>query len=126
MADTAHPAQREWLCLLFALPTKQAHARVQAWRRLQRAGAVLLKNSAYVLPASTEGREDLEWIKQEIVSSGGQAMGLAARAPDAPTEADSVAAFRAARSGEFEGVTAAATKPRRLRARGSARRPGPQ
>src|SRR6516225_1475143 len=106
MSDSTEIPRREWLCLLFFLPTKRGHARVQAWRRLQRAGAVLLKNSAYVLPASPESREDLEWIKQEIVSSGGQAMVLISRAPDAAAEEDIVAAFRAARSRDFEVLAA--------------------
>src|SRR5215510_5624486 len=114
MNDTTNTVGREWLCLLFLLPTKQAHARVQAWRRLQRAGAVLLKNSAYVLPASAEAREDLEWIKQEIVSSGGQAMVLLAREPDTPTEDEIVAAFRAARGRDFEELTADADKLLRI------------
>src|SRR5689334_8776143 len=125
MKDTESAPGREWLCLLFLLPAKRAHARVQAWRRLQRAGAVLLKNSAYVLPASGEAREDLEWIKQEIVSSGGQAMVLVARAPDTATEDEIVSAFRAARTRDFEGLTADATKLIRLarhRSAGSAGR----
>src|SRR5262245_23507059 len=109
---------REWLCLLFFLPTKRAHARVQAWRRLQRAGAVLLKNSAYFLPASPESREDLEWIKQEIASSDGEAMVLTSRAPDAATEDEIVAAFRAARSRDFEALAKdAASLIRRARQR---------
>src|SRR5262245_37534585 len=124
MTDTTSAPGREWLCLLFLLPTKRAHARVQAWRRLQRAGAVLLKNSAYVLPASAEAREDLEWIKQEIVSSGGQAMVLVARAPDAPTEDEIVAAFRAARSRDFEELTADAATLLRLARQRSARSAG--
>ena len=114
MVDTAAAPGRDWLCLLFLLPAKRAHARVQAWRRLQRAGAVLLKNSAYLLPASAEAREDLEWIKQEIVSSGGQAMVLVARAPDAATEDEIVAAFRTARSRDFEQLRADAGKLIRL------------
>src|SRR5262245_14477556 len=122
MVDTLQSAHREWLCLLFVLPAKRAHARVQAWRRLQRAGAVLLKNSAYVLPASPESREDFEWIKQEVVSSGGQAIVLAARAPDAPTEEEIVAAFRAARTRDFEALTSDATRlVRRARQRSAGR-----
>jgi hypothetical protein len=124
MDNTRHEAGGEWLCLLFLLPAKRADARVQAWRRLQRAGAVLLKNSAYVLPASAEAREDFEWIKQEIVSSGGQAMVLVARATDAPTEDEIVAAFRAARSRDFEALTADAAKLIRLARQRSAGRAG--
>ena len=126
MVDTDNSPRREWLCLLFFLPTKRAHARVQAWRRLQRAGAVRLKNSAYVLPASPESREDFEWIKQEIVSSGGQAMVLATRAPDAPTEEEIVAAFRAARGRDFEALHADAAKLLRLARQRSAGNAGRQ
>src|SRR5215467_10663431 len=102
--DELHDIGREWLCLLFYLPARRAQVRVQAWRRLQRIGAVLLANSAYVLPASTEGREDFEWIKREIVGSGGQAVVLAVRAPNASTDDEVVAAFRAARSRDFEAL----------------------
>jgi hypothetical protein len=126
MSDTDQATGREWLCLLFFLPARRAHARVQAWRRLQRAGAVLLKNSAYVLPASTESREDFEWIKQEIVSSGGEAMVLAMRAADPPTENEIVGAFRAARNRDFESLTADAAKLVRLARRGSAGSAGRQ
>jgi len=95
---------REWLCLLFYLPARRAQARVQAWRRLQRIGAVLLANSAYVLPASPEGREDFEWIKREIVGAGGDATVLVARAPDVGTDDAIIGAFRAVRSRDFEAL----------------------
>ena len=52
----------DWLLLLHFLPTAKAQARVQAWRRLQRVGAVALKHSAYALPHSPESREDFEDI----------------------------------------------------------------
>src|SRR5262245_49131884 len=118
--DERHEVGRDWLCLLFYLPANRAKARVQTWRRLQRIGAVLLANSAYVLPASAEGREDFEWIKREIVSSGGQAVVLVARAPDSATDDDVVAAFRTARGRDFEALAADATKLLRLARRSSA------
>src|SRR5262245_64832303 len=80
MTPDVRPDTRDWLLLLFFLPSKQAHARVQAWRRLQRAGAVLLNNSAYVLPHTAESREDFEWIRGEIETAGGLATVLVARA----------------------------------------------
>jgi hypothetical protein len=101
---------REWLLLLFFLPAREAHARVQAWRRLQRIGAVSLKNSAYVLPESPESREDFEWIRNEIVARGGQAMVLAAAAPGPATSDEIVGAFRAARSRDFEALAAGASR----------------
>src|SRR5438094_5252844 len=87
-------AEIDWLLLLYFLPAKRAHARVQAWRRLQRVGAVSVRNSAYVLPPSSESREDVEWIRNEIVASGGEAMVLIARAADRAAHDELVEAFR--------------------------------
>ena len=42
-------------------------------RRLQRLGAVALKNSVYLLPRRTETREDFEWLVREIQAEGGEA-----------------------------------------------------
>ena len=115
-------AERQWLLLLFFLPTKQAHARVQAWRRLQRIGAVLLKNSAYALPLSAESREDFEWIKNDIVASGGQAIVLVARAPDRAGDDEIVGAFRHARRHDFEALkSVASTLLKRASGTGAAR-----
>jgi len=108
--ETSARADQEWLLLLYVLPSKHAHARVQAWRRLQRVGAVSLKNSAYALPQSSESREDFEWIKNEIVAGGGQAIILVARAPEQATYDDVVGAFRAARSRDFEALAIDASK----------------
>src|SRR5262245_46751766 len=99
----------EWLLLLYLLPSKAADARVQAWRRLQRIGAVSLKNSAYVLPNSSEAREDFEWIKNEVVESGGEAVVLIARAPDQTTHEELVNALQLARRKDFEDLAADAT-----------------
>jgi len=103
-------AETEWLLLLYFLPAKRAHARVQAWRRLQRVGAISVRNSAYVLPHSPESREDFEWIKNEVVASGGEAMVFAARAPDRAAYDELVDAFRAARAKDFEQLAGEASK----------------
>src|SRR6476659_9078642 len=95
----------EWLLLLHFLPSAKAKARVQAWRRLQRIGAVSLKNSAYALPNSPESREDFEWIRNEVVTAGGQAIVLVASAPDQATLDDVTNAFRAARAADFSAIT---------------------
>jgi hypothetical protein len=77
---------------------------VKVWRRLQRIGAVLLKNSAWVMPESDEAREDFEWLKGEVAASGGEAMVLVAHAPRPTTEDEIVDAFRAARTRDFEAL----------------------
>ena len=103
-------ADTEWLLLLYFLPARSAPARVQAWRRLQRVGAVTVRNSAYVLPQSPESREDFEWIKSEVVAGGGEAMVLAARATDTAAQQELVDAFRAARATDFEELAGEASK----------------
>lgn len=99
-----------WLLLVYCLRAKSTGTRVQAWRRLQRIGAVLLKNSAYALPNSPESREDFEWVKNEIIGSGGQAMVFIARAPDQATEDEIVEAFRAARTPDYVALAADASR----------------
>src|SRR5580765_3148975 len=110
----------DWLLLLHFLPSSKAQARVQAWRRLQRVGAVSLKNSAYALPCSPETREDFEWIRKEVVAAGGQAIVLVARAPDQATLDDVTNAFRSARAADF---TAIVVEARALLKRARGRRP---
>src|SRR5689334_507650 len=98
---TDHSRGADWLLLLHFLPTSKAQARVQAWRRLQRVGAVSLNNSAYALPNSPDAREDFEWIRNEVADAGGQAMVLIAQAPDQTTLDNLTNAFRAARANDF-------------------------
>ena len=99
-----------WLLLIYQLPSRQSPARVKVWRRLQRIGAVLLKNSAWAMPESDEAREDLEWLKAEIVASGGEAMVLVGHASQQATQEEIVAAFRDARAKDFEALRKDATK----------------
>jgi hypothetical protein len=110
----------DWLLLLHFLPTSKAQARVQAWRRLQRVGAVSLNNSAYALPNSPESREDFEWIRNEVIAAGGQAMILVAQAPDQTTLDDVTNAFRAARASDFSAI---ADEARAVLKRASSRQP---
>lgn len=98
------PDGASWLLLIYQLPARYSRARVQAWRRLQRLGAVGLKNSAYVLPDSAEAREDFAWIRNDINGLGGQAMVLFARAPDAATRDEIVAMFRSDRGRAFSAL----------------------
>ncbi len=91
-----------WLLLVHQLPAKPSKLRVKTWRRLQGVGSVLVKNSVYVLPNSTERREDFEWIRAEIVAQGGEAVVFAADAVDDLADAEVVDAFSAARRGDWE------------------------
>ncbi len=100
-----------WLLLTHQLPNEPSNLRVKVWRKLQALGAVPIKNSIYVLPNKRSTREDFEWLRDEILQSGGAATVFAgdsiaekddkeivrdfheARAKDYGTLAESVEAF---------------------------------
>ena len=66
-------AGTRWLLLIHQIPPKPDYLRVKIGRRLQRVGAVAIKNSVYVLPSTAEALEDFQWIVREIEEGGGDA-----------------------------------------------------
>ncbi|HMC57338.1 MAG TPA: chromate resistance protein ChrB domain-containing protein [Gemmatimonadaceae bacterium] len=62
-----------WLLLIHQLPPEPAYIRVKVRRRLQKLGAVPLKNSVYVLSETDAHLEDFQWLASEIVGDGGEA-----------------------------------------------------
>jgi len=63
-----------WLLLIHQLPAKPDYLRVKVWRRLQRIGAVAMKNAVWALPRSDVALEDFHWLLKEIAADGGEAM----------------------------------------------------
>src|SRR5436190_9102148 len=96
----------EWILLIHQLPPKPTNLRVRIWRKLQKLGAVAIKNSVYVLPANEKTHEDFQWLKQEIESAGGEATVFQAASVEGATDEEIVAAFRKARDEEFAAIAA--------------------
>ena len=96
----------EWILLIHQLPPKPTNLRVRIWRKLQKLGAVAIKNSVYVLPANEKTHEDFQWLKQEIESAGGDATVFQAASVEGATDDEIIAAFRKARDEEFAAITA--------------------
>jgi hypothetical protein len=96
----------EWLLLVHQLPPRPTSLRVRIWRKLQKLGAVSLKNSVYVLPAGDKTHEDFQWLKQEVESAGGEATVLRAASVEGATDDELVALFRGQRADEYARVTA--------------------
>ena len=90
-----------WLILIHRIPPKPGYLRVKIWRRLQGVGAISLKNSVYVLPKSEQAREDLQWIAQEIVRSGGEAVLCESRFVDGISDADIEKTFTDVRESDY-------------------------
>src|SRR5215210_574462 len=98
--------QPDWILLIHQLPPKPTNLRVRIWRKLQKLGAVSIKNSVYVLPFNEKMHEDFQWLKQEIESSGGEATVFRAGSVEGATDEEIISAFRKERDEEFARLTA--------------------
>ncbi len=63
----------KWLFLVHRINTLNSKERVLTWRLTKKAGAVLYRNSVYVLPYSEECLEDFQWLAQQIKDNKGEA-----------------------------------------------------
>ncbi len=86
------------------IPPKPDYFRVKVRRRLQRMGAVPLKNSVYLLPAREETMEDFQWLLREVRSEGGEATLCRAEVLDGIADAGIVALFRAERGADYAAI----------------------
>src|SRR5829696_6735307 len=99
-------ANQEWILLIHQLPPKPTNLRVRTWRKLQKLGAVSIKNSVYVLPFNEKTHEDFQWLRQEIEASGGEVTVLRAGAVEGTTDEEIISAFRQARDEEYARLAA--------------------
>lgn len=97
-----------WLLLIHQIPPKPDYLRVKIGRRLQRVGAVAVKNSVYVLPDRAETLEDFQWVRSEIIEGGGDASICRAEFVDGLTNDQIEYLFRSARDSEYADVAEAA------------------
>jgi len=97
-----------WLLLIHQIPPKPNYFRVKIWRRLQRLGAVGIKNSVYALPSNDQAHEDLNWVLREIVEGGGDASLVEARFIEGLGDEQVKEMFRSARDADYQGIAAEA------------------
>lgn len=95
------PKDARWLLLVHQIPPKPSYFRAKVGRRLQKLGAVAIKNSVYVLPASEQTQEDLQWATREIVAEGGDATLCAASLVEGMRDEQVEALFVAAREADY-------------------------
>ena len=98
----------EWILLLHHLPPKPDYFRVRIRRNLQQLGAVGLKNSAYVLPASERSRREFEQLAAAIRRDGGEAVVAETRILSGISSAELAARFRGESDAAYAEVTSAA------------------
>ena len=90
-----------WLLLIHQIPPRPAYFRAKVGRRLQRLGAVPIKNAVYVLPSNEQTREDLQWVAREIAQEGGEATVCEANLVDGLSDEQVEALFQKARDADF-------------------------
>jgi hypothetical protein len=103
-------SSNRWLLLIHQIPPKPDYFRVKVRRRLQRIGAVALKNSVYVLPHRNEATEDFRWLLREIVADGGEATLCEARIVEGISQGELEAIFAAERDVEYAEIVMAAQR----------------
>lgn len=94
-----------WLLLIHQIPPKPAYLRVKIWRRLQRLGAVPVKNSVYVLPKNEQTQEDFQWLLREVKESGGDAFLCEARFVEGLSDEEVEQLFRSAREVDYQEIS---------------------
>jgi hypothetical protein len=95
-------SEPRWLLLIHQLPKQPEYLRVKVWRRLQRLGAVAVKNAVYALPRSEERNEDLQWVMREIVAGGGEAVLVEASFVQGMRDDQVETLFNQARDADYE------------------------
>jgi hypothetical protein len=106
MGRRENRTERAWILLVHQLPQKPTNLRVRVWRKLQQLGAVAVKNSVYVLPFNEQTHEDFQWLKQEIESSGGEAVVFRAGSVEGATDDEITRLFQTARDEDYARLAA--------------------
>jgi hypothetical protein len=63
-----------WVLLAYRLPREPSTPRSALWRKLRRLGAPQLLDGLAALPLDARTREQLEWLADEVIEAGGEAM----------------------------------------------------
>jgi hypothetical protein len=62
-----------WVLLAYRLPRDPSTPRSALWRKLRRLGAAQLLDGLAALPLDARNREQLEWLADAVLESGGEA-----------------------------------------------------
>jgi hypothetical protein len=62
-----------WMLLAYRLPREPSTPRISLWRKLRRLGVAQLLDGLVGLPLDVRNREQLEWLADEVIESGGEA-----------------------------------------------------
>jgi hypothetical protein len=100
----------KWVFLVYRLPREPSTPRITLWRKLRRLGAAQLLDGLVALPLDSRTREQLEWLADEILESGGEAAIWTAEAGSAAQEHALAASMADAVAGEYIAILEEANK----------------
>jgi hypothetical protein len=86
------------------MPREPSTPRIAVWRRLKSLGVGQLGDGLVTLPADARTREQLDWVAEQIIERGGQAMLWLARPATAQQEQQIAAEMATARAAEYTKV----------------------
>jgi hypothetical protein len=90
-----------WILLTHQIPQNAPNLRVKIWRSLKKHGAVLFKNSVYVLPYTKEHEEIMQWLCKEIKDNGGDASVFITKSSEKKQDEEIIRTFNEARDKEY-------------------------
>jgi hypothetical protein len=101
--------ETHWIAFSYTVPAKKkSSTRVTLWRRLRQLGAVSPTSGIYILPATDDCVESLQWLAQEVEHGGGQAILMHVNHFEGMSETAVIALFQEARKEEYATINQAA------------------
>lgn len=100
----------KWLFLVHRLRTPNSRERVRVWRLTKKVGAILYRNSVYVLPFNKERLEDFQWLCQQIKDAKGEAAVFVSESPDQKEDQALRAIFKRTREEEYAMILSSAER----------------
>ncbi|MFI7643346.1 Chromate resistance protein ChrB [Nonomuraea sp. NPDC049400] len=94
----------QWVLLAYRIPRQPSTLRITIWRKLDRLGVARLGDGLVALPADARTREQLDWIAEEIVETGGTATVWLAVPGNLTQEKAIAAGMQRARAAEYRAV----------------------
>jgi hypothetical protein len=98
----------EWVLLSYRLPREPSGPRTAVWRKLRKLGVAQISDGLVALPAGPRTREQLEWLSEEVIDSGGTAIIWLATPSSRPQERQVARTMAAGRAAEYQALIAAA------------------
>jgi hypothetical protein len=99
-----------WVFLAYRMPREPSTPRITVWRKLKRLGVAQILDGLIALPLDARNREQLEWVADEVVRSGGTATVWKAEPTTRRQERELVAQMQAAIDEEYDAVISEATE----------------